>query len=549
MALPTELSKKQLAIRRFLLTESAKNVAYVLKKNKRIMSDFVALKSSFLSRVFLREQDNFNRLIKYLEIGDENDPRVLKARQRIKQSLQVQSHLIPTKELELTHSPLKKQLIAIERQEELEKARYNVRQPLSILKAVKNMSVVTAGFIRLDKRDLKHLSLKAVAAPAVSSSGFIMLSSFLLASTLPQDAKASAPDPLTLVSLLRRKKNDSIQFNTPIVTGNTSTLTPEILNFNKAVMNALKARPDRSAIKKPSASAEMGKQNVPGLAVSNTGKITYTNQDQTWTVPQEVYNSNFLTAQITGVPARYMFAVQALESSFNPNSVNHIKACGLSQFVPTTLHEKAYKYGALIGFPEVKNLIKRYVKKRDKKGRPYFGYKPKNTIAEKKLAKICLDPDFNTRLGAVNMMLDIGYLQRNLAKYAPSGDSYYPITELHGYTAHFSGGGAGYKVLKDVLGKDGVNHAYKSFSSGARNDSTNKKLLYVDGNKNNPRTTKQFIKFLGEIKGLSNTILPDMRNFGKQREHIVAQIEKLDSHPNTVTASLPSNLMGFSPQQ
>jgi len=284
-----------------------------------------------------------------------------------------------------------------------------------------------------------------------------------------------------------------------------------------------------------------------GLFEDSDGNIFY----HDWFVPKEVYEADVQTAQITSLPLSYILAVQSLESSFDPKAFNGIKACGLAQFVPETLAEKAYRYSPLIGFEGIRDtLIERTSTKIPRTQEQIdngeevlynLTYDYVDTLSQHTLVETCWNPEFNTRLAAVMQIRDIGELQRDLAKFAPEGLSYYPVTELQAYTAHFAGGRAGENLLRDFLSNNGNATATDFFSQEAVSNTTNQNLLFHtktvtddDGNEkevidfDHPRTVTEFFKFLKSEKGLSDTPLPDFTDWNKIEAQISTKMAAIE---------------------
>ena len=311
---------------------------------------------------------------------------------------------------------------------------------------------------------------------------------------------------------------------------------------------------------------EFDTYDVPGLMQNEDGEIFYYD----WFVENDVYEANVLTSQITGLPLAYSFAVQALESSMDPEAFNNrSKACGLSQFVPSTLAQYAYQYAPLIGYEGVRdNLV---VREREKlegtnaDGDPLYNltYSYPNLNAQHTMVHTCFDPHFNTRLIAVMHLREIGSLQSDLEEFAPEGMDYYPITELEGYIAHFAGGSGGERILRDLLSNNGESEAREFFSASAigtreNPNITNQRLLFhpknvtddegntiLDDEGNiltvpdweNPRTVAEFVEFLSEDKGLSDTPLPNFTDWGALSERIANNMESLEVSAVTVQLS------------
>jgi hypothetical protein len=116
----------------------------------------------------------------------------------------------------------------------------------------------------------------------------------------------------------------------------------------------------------------------------------------------------FNKIQSETLPREMIVAVCARESSCIPKAVNkYTEACGLFQLMPTkevqTLYRLAYTQGPAHGFPEARELVTQYVFAKDKKGRSIFHYQPKNQAAKAELARLCLNPDFNAKMFAIDI--------------------------------------------------------------------------------------------------------------------------------------------------
>lgn len=119
---------------------------------------------------------------------------------------------------------------------------------------------------------------------------------------------------------------------------------------------------------------------------------TYSVGGKTFTVTPRVFKA--LAA--TGLPTDALIALCARESDCQPKRINSDSdACGLFQFIPTTLYEKVYQHGE-----PYRRLIERYVQKRDEENRPIFAHRPISEQARTQLTALCLQPEFNAALYA-----------------------------------------------------------------------------------------------------------------------------------------------------
>lgn len=259
--------------------------------------------------------------------------------------------------------------------------------------------------------------------------------------------------------------------------------------------------------------------HIPHFSYTDNG-IRY----RDWSVPETVANAILNSSDITGIPAQILFSMIGPESSFIADNLNEdTQACGLGQFIPSTLYEKVYNYGTLIGYPHVQNLVERFVERRDEQNRPYYGFRPKSEEAAAQIRTACMDPAFNTRLNSVYIARNVGHMQEALKQYAPSGYNYYPVNFTQTYLAHFSGIGRALDMIEDMHINNGQTLAHMYFNRIATDANLN--YLFVNGNRDAPRTVAQFISFLENDKKLGNNILPDMRNWSAHRQLIQANVQ------------------------
>lgn len=100
--------------------------------------------------------------------------------------------------------------------------------------------------------------------------------------------------------------------------------------------------------------------------------------------------------ETTGIDMEAMKALCARESDCQPEAINtETQACGLFQFLPSTLYETVYKAKT----PH-SSLVERFVEKRDKKGNAFLAYRPVDDDAKTTLMTLCLQPDFNAAMYA-----------------------------------------------------------------------------------------------------------------------------------------------------
>jgi len=303
-------------------------------------------------------------------------------------------------------------------------------------------------------------------------------------------------------------------------------------------------------------SLEFNSHGVEGLYQDTDGTIFY----QDWEVPNDVYEANILTAQITGLPLSYMFAAQATESAvggmIDPNATNTMGTCGLNQFVRSTLAEYAYNYSDLIGFDGIRDdLIVRTrtrLEGSDANGDPLYqlSHDYADPLSRATIERVCVDPHFNTRLGAIMKLRDIGMMQRNLADLAPEGHDFFPVTELQAYVALFAGRTGAENLIEDLVSNDGSTNVTNFFSATARSNSTNQWILYhtktiinADGEEaivpdtSNPRTVAEFFANLEETRPLTNAVLPNFTDWSSIREFIETNIAELER--TTIRVSVP----------
>lgn len=151
-------------------------------------------------------------------------------------------------------------------------------------------------------------------------------------------------------------------------------------------------------------------KGIKERAAELTGKHRVNGQN--YTISSSVALAFAKVENQTGLPAEVMINVSARESSCNPNAVHKSTgAVGLFQFMTNkmeTLYETLYKYGDKNpALKEHRDLVEKYVRKTDSKGRPYYGYKPVNADAREKLNELGKDPEFNSALFAEKTMVDV----------------------------------------------------------------------------------------------------------------------------------------------
>ena len=282
--------------------------------------------------------------------------------------------------------------------------------------------------------------------------------------------------------------------------------SPEPIEKNTSLENITRAQ---------KAENDQAKLSLPPLIIQG-GKIYY----KQWTVPNEVFTAAAETYLKSPIPFSLLLEIAKIESSFNTQAYNRSSgACGLGQFIPSTLYQMAYEHGGDVGFPEAHEMIEKYISKRDRNGNPYYRYKPVNAEAKKNIKELCFNPHFNIRLQTLYLLQNTARMQEDLKEFAPKKSDYYPILPKHVYLAHFSGRGAATQMIRHIeeakqTGKAGKKkYAHQYFSRRAKRIAANRALLY-DGKK--PRTVEEFIDFLEEKKGLVGQPLADMRNWKKQ---------------------------------
>lgn len=258
---------------------------------------------------------------------------------------------------------------------------------------------------------------------------------------------------------------------------------------------------------------------LPYLSYNGEKKVSF----RGWQMSPHVASATLNSAEIVGIPPNFLFSMIGPESSFNTNSFNKdTKACGLGQFIPSTLYEKVYNYGTLIGYPQVQNLVERYVVRRDEQKRPFYGFKPKSEEAAAQIRTACMDPEFNTRLNSVYVARNIGRMQVSLKEYAPSNYQYYPVNATQTYLAHFAGINRAMRMIKNMHEDKGQAIAHMYFDRAATKANLN--YLFVNGQQDSPRTVKEFLEFLQHDKKLGDSIMPDMRNWSDIAETIAVNV-------------------------
>ncbi len=287
-------------------------------------------------------------------------------------------------------------------------------------------------------------------------------------------------------------------------------------------------------------------ENVPGLS-RKEGIYRFTLGNETWTVPDSVAEAIALSSRASGLPPWIYFATVAKEASFNVSAFNENSgACGLAQFVPTTLYEYVFKYAQTLGYPHAASLVERYTKHRIN-GNPVFGYRPVSEGARTQLAEMCKDPELNIALKTVFMSDNIGRLQRNLAEYVDA--DYYAVKNHDLYVAHFAGMGRSEKMLTVYLTNQGdEKFAADFFPKHAREDSANRQLIYTGGDLTQPRTVTQFLDYIADTKHFGRTPLPYMGS----RQEVVASLgfgfqQARFVKADTVTLTDNTGLVGGSP--
>lgn len=379
--------------------------------------------------------------------------------------------------------------------------------------------ILEVGASLRDKLTFKDLSV--IGATAIVAT---------LAAPNFEDSLPKAKAPLTSTEI-QTIAQPNLSFETAIITPNENrpSLSGAInrhQDTKEAFANNILEN-TKSSLASQKVETAFNDHGVDGLYQEN-GQIMY----HDWTVSQDVYEANLLASKATGLPQSYLYAVQSVESSLNEQAINGIKACGLTQFVPDTLDYMTYEFASDIGFDGAENFIERYNTKGPKED-PVWGYRHTSPFSENTLMAMCWNAQFNVMLGSVNKIIDLGKMQKSLAKFAPEGMDYYPVTQLHGYVAVFAGGNGGTKLLRDLVANSGNSHAIKFFSSAARKDPINAKLLYhphtvvrdgkkvIEPNMKNPRTVTEFYALIKNERGLSDEVLPDFRDW----RHIVSNID------------------------
>lgn len=219
-------------------------------------------------------------------------------------------------------------------------------------------------------------------------------------------------------------------------------------------------------------------------------------------------------------PLRLMLDIIARESGFNPNAQNESGACGLIQFMPTTLYEMVYKYGATLKGYEDRHLDQRVTRKKvlrpDGRGHT-VGYEAHSPEDEKYLRDACFDPAFNLRLGIKYKLEVAAMLQQWLDGIKGHGNDYYPLKSHELYLGFFAGPNAAEKIIRDIkMGRNTPVTFY--FSPSALKNPANRKVLFKDSESKIPYTGIELLNNIAKkmgydpaLNGLDMPSLPDVR--------------------------------------
>lgn len=234
----------------------------------------------------------------------------------------------------------------------------------------------------------------------------------------------------------------------------------------------------------------------------------------------DIFNLIQTVSAENGFPLRLILDVIARESSFNPAAQNESGACGLIQFMPSTLYEMTYKYGNTLKGYEDQALQNRIVKKRIPRtdGNSHrVTYEPKTPEDAAFLRQSCFNPEFNLRLGIKYKMEVAAMLQQWMDGIKGAGKSYYPLKSHELYLGFFAGPNAAEKIIRDVkMGRDIPITLY--FSDAALHNPANKKVLFKDKDGKTPYTGLELLRNIAKsmgynpnMDGLDMPALPDVR--------------------------------------
>ncbi len=327
-----------------------------------------------------------------------------------------------------------------------------------------------------------------------------------------QEFNERAPTPQDIATATQQAVQEALEttINTP------QTLPAEIESEAHATPES----------RTPTITAErLANQGIEDLRLTDEG-IYY----HDWDITDEGYLEIERTAEASGIPLHFLLAVFAKESSLEEDAINNVRASGYGQLMPATMAELSYQFAETVGFTGADNFIERV--NVAGAGEPaILRYPYRDSISQHAMIAASFNPAFNTRISAVNMIRDLGGMQRALSEYAPEGMDYYPVQAVHGYAAVFAGGGGGRQLLRDMVTNDGNSEAREFFSAAARNSAINQRLLYftktievtnqetgeitneVVTDFDRPRTVEQFYDYISSHLGeVSTLVLPDFRN-------------------------------------
>lgn len=330
--------------------------------------------------------------------------------------------------------------------------------------------------------------------------------------TTAQEFNERAPTPQDIAIETEQAVQEALE---------TGTETPPILSTK--VASEVHATPESQL---PTITAErLANQGIEDLRLTDEG-IYY----HDWDIEDEGYLEIERTAEASGIPLHFLLAVFAKESSLEKGAINNVRASGYGQLMPVTMAELSFQFAETVGFTGADNFIER-VNIAENGADPVYRYPYANSISQHAMINASFDSAFNTRISAVNMIRDLGGMQRTLSEHAPEDMDYYPVQAVHGYAAVFAGGGGGRQLLKDMVTNNGNSEVREFFSATARNSKINQRLLYftkieqetdpetgevtdkVVTDFDRPKTVAQFYsdisKHLGDV---STLVLPDFRN-------------------------------------
>ncbi|MCC6597740.1 MAG: transglycosylase SLT domain-containing protein [Alphaproteobacteria bacterium] len=175
-------------------------------------------------------------------------------------------------------------------------------------------------------------------------------------------------------------------------------------SFKRPELTILPSRKPTRAQSTFAAKASYAPQPLQSSQTPQPYYIYKANNGNEYPIDRQTYDAIEKTSKKTGIPAESIMAVCARESSCRPQEINPSSgACGLKQLMTNhiaTLYEVTFKYAEKAGYPEAKKLVERYARAHDKKGNPYYSFRPVNEVAKNKLVNMCLNAEFNLAMWA-----------------------------------------------------------------------------------------------------------------------------------------------------